>query len=46
MRKYTGIATKEEVLHLILQELFKLPFFRYFKVSTCGLLFFNQCPGL
>jgi hypothetical protein len=45
-RKYTRIAINEEVLHLILQELVKLPFFRYFKVSTCRLLFFNQCPGV
>ena len=51
VRKYTGIVEdcccdyetvdtiNEEVLHPILQELVKLPFFRYFKVSTHGLFF-------
>jgi ERO1-like protein alpha len=35
-------AINEEVLHPILQELVKLPFFRYFKVSTSGLFVFQR----
>ena len=56
-RKYTGMvedcccdyetvdAINEEVLHPILQELVKLPFFRYFKVSTYGLFSFLNVRG-
>jgi hypothetical protein len=38
-------AINEEVLHPILQELVKLPFFRYFKVSTYGLFSFLNVRG-
>lgn len=34
-------SINEEVLHPILQELVKLPFFRYFKVRICGFCFSN-----
>jgi ERO1-like protein alpha len=35
-------AINEEVLHPILQELVKFPFFKYFKVSTSGLFVFQR----